>query len=216
MQERTVTSSENNSTATVNGTAAAGPEEPAQQIPPTPAAANVPDDLRVPWSWAHVLLFVVFAAGSTVVIPASFAAYLMFARQMKIGEVQRLLMSNAAFAVGAQLLIFGAWMLFLYVTIGLIKETPFWHGIGWRPLLPKTMSRQAAAWLCFLGGIALAIFVGTTGSRGGPKGKVPIEELVNERKGTLMILGLAVLVAPLVEETIFRGLFYPVIARSFC
>ncbi len=210
-----MTLSENNSTAPANGNAAAGSAEPAQQVPPAPAAANVPDDLRVPWSWAHVFLFVVFAAGSTVVIPASFAAYLMFSRQMKIGEVQRALMSNAAFAVGAQLLIFGAWMLFLYVTIGLIKETPFWRGIGWRPLLPKTMSRQAAAWLCFFGGIALAIFVGTTGSRVHPKGKVPIEELFNDRNGTLMILGLAVLVAPLVEETIFRGFLYPVIARSF-
>ena len=69
-----MTSSENNSTAPANGNAAAGPAEPAQQIPPAPAAANVPDDLRVPWSWAHVFLFVVFAAGSTVVIPASFAA----------------------------------------------------------------------------------------------------------------------------------------------
>src|SRR5260370_6184691 len=156
MQEQTMTSSENNSRAPANGNAAAGPLAPAQELPAAPAGANLPDDLRVPWSWAHVLLFVVFAAGSTVVIPVSFAAYLMFARQMKIGEVQRVLMSNAAFAVGAQLLIFGAWMLFLYVTIGLIKETPFWRGIGWRPLLPKTMSRQAAAWLCFLGGIALA------------------------------------------------------------
>src|SRR6266849_10047417 len=124
MPARTMTSSENNSTAQANGNAAAGSAEPAQRIPPAPAAANVPDDLRVPWSWAHVFLFVVFAAGSTVVIPASFAAYLMFARQMKIGEVQREMMSNAAFTVGAQLLIFGAWMLFLYVTIGLIKETP--------------------------------------------------------------------------------------------
>src|SRR5260370_23076548 len=122
MQERTMMSSENNSTAPTNGNAAAGPAEIAQQVSPAPAAANVPDDLRVPWSWAHVLLFVVFAAGNTVVIPASFAAYLMFARQMKIGEVQRVLISNAAVAGGAQLLIFRAWLLFLYVTIGFIQQ----------------------------------------------------------------------------------------------
>src|SRR5260370_17982620 len=103
MQERTMMSSENNSTAPANGNAAAGPAEPALQIPPAPAAANVPDDLRVPWSWADVFLFVVSAAGSTVVIPVSFVAYLMFARQMKIDEVQRILMSNAAFAVRSQL-----------------------------------------------------------------------------------------------------------------
>src|SRR2546427_11159900 len=143
-----MTSSENNSTAPANGNAAAGSAEPAQQIPPAPGVANVPDDLRVPWSWAHVFLFVFFAAGSTVVIPVSFVAYLMFARQMKIGEVQRILMRNAAFAVGAQLLIFCAWMLFLYVTIGVIKETPFWQGIGWRALLPKTMSREGGGRLC--------------------------------------------------------------------
>jgi len=88
-----MTSSENNSTEPANGNAAAGPAEPAQQIPPAPAAADVPDDLRVPWSWAHVLLFVVFAAGSMVVVLVSFEAYLMFARQIKIDEAQRVLMS---------------------------------------------------------------------------------------------------------------------------
>src|SRR5260370_29832002 len=122
MQEQTMTSSENNSRAPANGNAAVGPMEPAQQIPSAPAGANLPDDLRVPWSWAHVLLFVVFAAGSTVVIPVSFAAYLMFARQMQIGQVQRVLISNAAVAGGAQLLIFRAWLLFLYVTIGFIQQ----------------------------------------------------------------------------------------------
>lgn len=210
-----MTSPENDSTVPLSENAAASSTESILQIPPAPAGANVPEDLRVPWSWSHVFLFLVFAAGSTIVIPATFAAYLMFARQMKIGEVQRVLMSNAAFAVGVQLLIFAAWILFLYVAIGLILDTPFWRGIGWRPLQPRMMSQGGAAGLFFLAGIALAVFVGTTGSRVHPKGKVPIEELFNDRNGTLMILGLAVLVAPLVEETIFRGFLYPVIARSF-
>lgn len=206
---------EDNSALPLGENAPAGPTEPVLQIPPASRDAHLPDDLRVPWSWTHVILFLVFAAGSSIVIPVAFATYLMVARQMKIGEVQKFLTSNAAFAVGGQVLIFAAWMLFLYVTIGLIKETPFWRGIGWRPLQPREMSRGGVAGLFFLAGIALAIFVSTAGSKVHPKGKVPIEELFNDRNGTLLLMGLAVLVAPLVEETIFRGFLYPVIARSF-
>ncbi len=210
-----MTPTEDNSTAPRPEKAANGSSEPVVQIPLAAPEAHVPDDLRVPWSWAHVILFGVFAAGTSIVIPAVFAAYLMFSRQLKMGEVQRALVSNAGFAVGVQLLIFGVWMLFLYVTIGVMKDTPFWRGTGWRPLLPRMISRGGAAALCFFTGIALAIFVGTAGSRVHPKGKVPIEELFSDRNGTLLLMALAVLVAPLVEETIFRGFLYPVIARSF-
>ncbi len=181
---------------------------------PSPPTPDIREDLRVPWSWAHVFLFLLFALGSTFVIPAALATYLMVTRHMTLDGVQRFLLTNAAFAVGGQVLVFAAWMLFLYVTIGLMKETPCWRGIGWRPLTRSAGSPSAAAGLFFLTGIALAVFVGVTGSKVHPKGKIPIEDLFKDRDSTLMLMGLAVLVAPIVEETIFRGFLYPVIARS--
>ena len=43
----------------------------------------------------------------------------------------------------------------------------------------------------------------------------PIEELFKYQQTALLFMAMAVLVAPLVEETLFRGYLYPLFARSF-
>jgi len=43
----------------------------------------------------------------------------------------------------------------------------------------------------------------------------PMEELFKNRQTALLFVAMAVLVAPLVEETLFRGYLYPMFARSF-
>ena len=48
-----------------------------------------------------------------------------------------------------------------------------------------------------------------------PPENVPIEELFKYRETALLFMAMAVLVAPLVEETLFRGYLYPLFARSF-
>ncbi len=45
------------------------------------------------------------------------------------------------------------------------------------------------------------------------KETLPIEELLKARVSMLLFAVLGVVVAPLVEETIFRGFLYPIIAR---
>ena len=42
-----------------------------------------------------------------------------------------------------------------------------------------------------------------------------MEELFKHRETALLFIAMAVLVAPLVEETLFRGYLYPMFARSF-
>src|SRR5213592_4448397 len=42
---------------------------------------------------------------------------------------------------------------------------------------------------------------------------IPIQEMFKSRSGMLLLMSMAVLVAPLVEETVFRGYLYPVFAR---
>ena len=48
-----------------------------------------------------------------------------------------------------------------------------------------------------------------------PKTNLPIEALFQDRYTTVLFMLIAVLLAPLVEETIFRGYIYPVVARTF-
>ncbi len=52
-------------------------------------------------------------------------------------------------------------------------------------------------------------------SRLKPPENTPVEELFKYRETALLFIGMAVLIAPLVEETLFRGYLYPLFARSF-
>jgi hypothetical protein len=45
--------------------------------------------------------------------------------------------------------------------------------------------------------------------------QIPIEQFFQDRRSALLLMSMAVLLAPVLEETIFRGYIYPVIARSF-
>ncbi len=65
------------------------------------------------------------------------------------------------------------------------------------------------------GGAALAIGISIAGRFVNQNVDLPIEKLFQSRNSVLLLMSLGVLVAPLVEETIFRGFLYPVIARQF-
>jgi len=45
--------------------------------------------------------------------------------------------------------------------------------------------------------------------------ELPIEALYSTRRGLEYVMAFGILVAPLVEETVFRGFVYPVLARRF-
>src|ERR1700674_6052583 len=43
---------------------------------------------------------------------------------------------------------------------------------------------------------------------------LPIQEIFKNRSGAMLLMAMAVFVAPLVEETVFRGYLYPLFAKS--
>jgi CAAX protease family protein len=49
----------------------------------------------------------------------------------------------------------------------------------------------------------------------GTRSAVPLEDFFRDRPSVLMMTALGILVAPLIEETLFRGCIYPVVARTF-
>jgi membrane protease YdiL (CAAX protease family) len=61
----------------------------------------------------------------------------------------------------------------------------------------------------------LALFVSFAGRFLNEKGDLPIEELFHSRPTVILLMGFGILVAPLVEETMFRGFLYPIIGRRF-
>ncbi len=59
----------------------------------------------------------------------------------------------------------------------------------------------------------LALIVTFAGKFFNEKGELPIEELFHSRPTVILLMSFGILVAPLVEETMFRGFLYPIVAR---
>ena len=183
---------------------------------PAPAARQAfPDDLRVPWAWVDVLLFVVLGLVASVIVTRGLGWMAVRFFGVKASEVFGaavttpmsivVLASQAILDVGA--------MLFLYVLLVTKSSAPFWPSIGWRETRPGMRPIRDSAMQFLAGGALLALVVTFVGGFFNAKETLPIEELLKARVSILLFGILGVALAPFVEETIFRGFLYPVIAR---
>jgi CAAX protease family protein len=119
----------------------------------------------------------------------------------------------ALVAIG-QVLHSGTVLAFLYVMVRSRSSAPFWPALGWHAL-PAGASRRALVVRYLLTGAAVLVLVQVVSYNLGTEPNAPMEELFRDRPSVLMMMALAILVAPLVEETLFRGCIYPVIGRTF-
>jgi hypothetical protein len=87
--------------------------------------------------------------------------------------------------------------------------------MGWRELRLNGQTTSASALRCLGGGAVLALFVSFIGRFMNQKGELPIEEMFHSRPTVILLMSFGILVAPLVEETMFRGFLYPILARRF-
>lgn len=184
-------------------------------VPAAPYDSNsvLPEDLRISWSWPHLILLLFFATASFVVIQTALFFYYGPRHPMPKEELERYLLNKPQFIFGTNLLWYAAVFFFLYITLSVLRDSPFWSSLGWKKLKSSISGRWGGPWSYFLGGCALAIFVGLVSSRVHTKENMPIQELFKNRENAVLLMCMAVLVAPLVEETVFRGYLYPLLAR---
>jgi membrane protease YdiL (CAAX protease family) len=174
-----------------------------------------PDDLRISWSWPHLLIFLFFGVASQIAIGIAVLGYYSAVRHLTQKQLQKLVVSDPTFIVGTTLFWFALIILFLYMTLAVLRELPFWKTLGWKKLNPDPSSGKGKPWMYFVSGCGLAIFVAVASSRVKDAEHTPIQELFKNRTGAMLLMGMAVFVAPMVEETLFRGYLYPVLARMF-
>ena len=187
-----------------------------EAVAPATAAekwAKLPEDLRAPWGWLDLLflalfwLVVQFAAGITVGVVA-------VSQGMEIHQLPQLA-RNPRVVVPLTATMFVLLMVFVCLLLRVRYESPFWRAVGWRGWPVGKLSPTVSILLSLLGGVGLALVVIPMNAVFKSKTKLPIEELFQDRQSALLLMGLAILLAPLVEETLFRGYIYPVIARSW-
>jgi len=191
--------------------------DPLSYVPVTPAASlpppNLPEDLRISWSWPHLLVFVIFVVASQIVLGIVVIAYYSADRHLSQKQLKHLLESDPRLIIGTNVLWFALIFLFLYVTLAVLRDSPFWRSLGWKKLKSDPVESKGRPWMYFLAGCGSSIFVAIASSRVKDADHVPIQEFFKNRTGALSLMAMAVLVAPLVEETVFRGYLYPVLAR---
>jgi len=189
--------------------ATARPEDARGSRPP------LPDDLRISWSWTHFFVFMFFTIASFVVVQTGLALYYAPRQHLTKEQYEHYLLNKPQFLFGSNLIWYALIFLFLYVTLGVLRDMPFWSSLGWKKLKSDLDGGKGGPWVYFLCGCGLAIFVALASSRIQTKDNMPIQELFKNRDTALLLMGMAVLVAPLVEETVFRGYLYPLFAKSF-
>jgi membrane protease YdiL (CAAX protease family) len=99
-------------------------------------------------------------------------------------------------------------LFFIYFTITLKYNSPFWTSIKWT-------GKSQKHFLIYLPiGVLLALtVVGLSAVLPSPE-RPPIEELLEHPASAFLFAALGVFVAPFVEELIFRGFIYPVVERA--
>jgi len=193
----------------------AAPIGGAQERSPHPVSAVAADDLGISWSWPHFLVFLSFGFFSLVLVQGFLAVAYAPHQKLSPKQMEAYLLSKPQFAIGSMLLWYALLFFFLYVTLSLLRGLSFWRTLGWRRIEARKGELPSNPLLYFLSGSGLSLLVAFLSARMKSPENLPMEELFKYRQTALLFLAMAVFVAPLVEETLFRGYLYPLFARSF-
>lgn len=182
--------------------------------PPHFSHPRIPEDIRVPWGIGDLVLFIVFAVVATFVIGLLVVgAFVAFG--VKITALEQAGRDQALVSIVAQVIIDFALLGYLALQIRLKFREPFWQTIGWRKLDSGIIPRSFAYAGLVFAGVVISFLVDAASNLHPPKGNLPIDAIYQDRLSAFLFLLMAVLLAPLVEETIFRGYIYPAIAKSW-
>jgi membrane protease YdiL (CAAX protease family) len=184
-------------------------------ITPSPPQRVYPEDLQISWGWLHFIVSILYAFGSLFFIQGGLAIYYLPKQKLSQQQIEQYLLSKPQFVIGSLLIWYAAVFFFLYITLSLLRGQPFWRSLGWRSIKPQASGRRRNPLLFVFSGCLLSIFVAIATSRMKAPENLPVEEFFKHRESALLFMAMAVLVAPLVEETLFRGYLYPLFARTF-
>lgn len=182
---------------------------------PVPASphAQVPEDLRVPWDGLDVVLLLFFGLGSTILLAQvlRFVFAVFFALTPE--QTRNVATVNTAFAVTHQVAFSLAMLGFIWMQMRLRFHAPFWKTLRFRAVQVGELSRRATVFALLVSGAITAMSVNLISALLRTPAKLPIEQLFQNRPSILMVMAAGIVVAPFVEEVMFRGFLYPVLAR---
>ncbi|MGH9708698.1 MAG: lysostaphin resistance A-like protein [Candidatus Acidiferrales bacterium] len=176
--------------------------------------SRFPEDLRGPWDWTDLFLLIALVILGTILV--SLLLGIIFAAfGIRVSQIQHSPEVKGIFVVASQAILSLGILGYLAAQMRLRFGQPFWRTIGWRRLDTGEFPRWGAYLGLIVGGMSLSLLVSLSVSTFGSKAKLPIQTLFQNRLSAFLVMAMAVLIAPVFEETIFRGYMYPVLARSW-
>ncbi|HET7101239.1 MAG TPA: type II CAAX endopeptidase family protein, partial [Terriglobia bacterium] len=112
------------------------------------------------------------------------------------------LQTNVPFILALQLVWYGLLLAYIYFFITFYYKTSFWGALKWKKLSAHNTLRY------LLGGAALSLVVMIIPPLLPEKKGFPLEKMFNSPASAYAIAAFAVLVAPFMEELLFRGLLF--------
>lgn len=177
--------------------------------------ARYSPDLQISWGWPHLILFVLYGVISLVLVQTALMIHYAPRERVTRQQLERILLAKPQFAIGSMVIWYALLFFFLYITLAVLRGHSFWSCLGWTKIPAKKSGKPRHALFFFFSGCGLSLMVALFTSKIKPPENIPIEELFKVRETALLFMAMAVVVAPLVEETLFRGYLYPLFARSF-
>ncbi|MGH9355951.1 MAG: lysostaphin resistance A-like protein [Terriglobia bacterium] len=174
---------------------------PAAFDQPAPPLPHHPE----PWSFRDLIFFFAFALLALLV--ANFATLAIYAA---LGPLvgwtvpPRLINQNAFFLLAAQLLFYVILLGYIYFLVVVHYRLRFWEGLKW-----KSLGRRGVANYILLG-IVVTIVIQLVPVLLPDTHNFPLERLFSSPASAYAIAAFAVLVAPFMEEIIFRGVLFSV------
>ncbi len=161
------------------------------------------------WRLRDLFLFLIFAISAFL-----FSNFLVvacaFGLRALVGWPQRLhsLSDNPYILLALQLVFEGLLVGYIYMLVVVNYRRPFWATLNWR----NPSGRQAT--LYFVGGVSLALAVSFAPTVLPDKETFPLEKMFSTTGAAYSVAAFSVLVAPFVEELVFRGVIFAIFERQ--
>jgi membrane protease YdiL (CAAX protease family) len=186
------------------------PDLPSLVVDPAPVVSVSGDGAVVDLlDSALVILFAVVALFICSSIAAGMYLFLHRAQHLTPDAVGKVLSHNALFEVSVEFSVYAFLIVFMMALVRIRHNIGLLRAVSW-----NTPDRKPALQALMIGaGTALFSTVAEVLLQRWTPKSLPINEFFRDRQSAFLLAGFGTLVAPFVEELVFRGFLYPAFAR---
>ncbi len=162
-----------------------------------------PPSPRQPWRLRDLLLFILYVPVALIISNLVVSiGYVVVAPLAGWTTPIYRLQKNIIFLLTLQFIFYALLLAYIYFLVAVYYRVPFWKGLSWQKLTGHNVLRF------LLGGAALSLVVMIVPPFLPEKKGFPLEKMFSSPSAAYAIALFAVLIAPFMEELLFRGLLF--------